>query len=130
LINSNQYDCESQNGKVYDLLTHPRIVACVRDMLGEDVVGWGAHYFCKLPHNGKTVSWRQDAIYRPLMPSKTVTVWLAIDESIPGMRTYGLSLAPTGSVLYHINRARARSATSLTTPPSTPKAGVARSMSS
>ena len=34
----------------YDLLTHPRIVAYVKDLLGEDVVAWGAHYFCKMPH--------------------------------------------------------------------------------
>ena len=28
-------------GKVYDLLTHPKIVSCVKDLIGEDVVGWG-----------------------------------------------------------------------------------------
>jgi hypothetical protein len=70
-------------GKVYDLLTHPRIVACVRDLLGENVIGWGSHYFCKLPHDGKKVAWHQDAIYWPLTPSKTVTVWLAIDNADP-----------------------------------------------
>jgi non-heme Fe2+,alpha-ketoglutarate-dependent halogenase len=68
-------------GPVYDLLTHPRIVAVVRDLLGENVVAWGSHYFCKLPHDGKTVPWHQDASYWPLSPSKTVTVWLAIDDA-------------------------------------------------
>jgi ectoine hydroxylase-related dioxygenase (phytanoyl-CoA dioxygenase family) len=68
-------------GKIYDLLTHPRIVACVRDLLGENVVGWGSHFFCKMPHDGKRVSWHQDASYWPLTPSKTVTVWLAIDDA-------------------------------------------------
>ena len=29
-------------GFVYDLLTEPRIVACVKDILGPDVIGWGA----------------------------------------------------------------------------------------
>jgi non-heme Fe2+,alpha-ketoglutarate-dependent halogenase len=70
-------------GKVFDLLTHPRIVACVKDVLGENVIGWGSHYFCKLPRDGKTVAWHQDAIYWPLTPSKTVTVWLAIDDADP-----------------------------------------------
>src|SRR5215471_6877162 len=69
---------------VYDLLTHPRIVARVKDLLGEDVIGWGSHYFCKLPHDGKVVTWHQDAIYWPLTPSKTVTVWLAIDDADTG----------------------------------------------
>ncbi len=68
-------------GKVYDLLTHPKIVACVKDLLGEDIIGWGAHYFCKMPHDSKTVGWHQDAGYWPLSPSKTVTVWLAIDDA-------------------------------------------------
>ena len=82
----------------YDLLTDPRIVACVRDILGDDVVGWGCHYFCKLPHDGKRVDWHQDATYWPLTPSKTVTVWLAIDDAdarnacmrfVPGSHQHG-----------------------------------------
>ena len=68
-------------GDAYDLLTDPRIVACVRDLIGEDVVGWGCHYFCKMPRDGKRVAWHQDATYWPLTPSKTVTVWLAIDDA-------------------------------------------------
>lgn len=70
-----------KHGRVYDLLAHPRIVACVKDLLDEDVVGWGSHYFCKMPHDGKAVTWHQDASYWPLTPSKTVTVWLAIDDA-------------------------------------------------
>src|SRR5439155_7616126 len=68
-------------GPVHDLLTNPRIVAYVRDLLGDNVVGWGSHYFCKMPHDGKHVAWHQDASYWPLTPSKTVTVWLAIDDA-------------------------------------------------
>jgi ectoine hydroxylase-related dioxygenase (phytanoyl-CoA dioxygenase family) len=68
-------------GRVYDLLTEPRIVACVKDLLGEDVIAWGSHFFCKLPHDGKAVAWHQDASYWPLSPSKAVTVWLAIDDA-------------------------------------------------
>lgn len=85
-------------GRIYDLLRHPRIVACVRDILGDDVVGWGSHYFCKLPGDGKVVHWHQDASYWPLTPSKTATVWLAIDDAdvenacmrfLPGSHHYG-----------------------------------------
>lgn len=68
-------------GDAYDLLTHRRVVAYVRDLIGEDVVGWGCHYFCKMPHDGKRVAWHQDATYWPLTPAKTVTVWLAIDDA-------------------------------------------------
>ncbi len=68
-------------GRVYDLLTEPRIVAAVKDILGENVVGWGSHFFCKMPHDGKSVAWHQDASYWPLTPTKAVTVWLAIDDA-------------------------------------------------
>jgi chlorinating enzyme len=46
-------------GRVYDLLTHPRIVARVKDLLGENVIAWGSHYFCKMPGDGKRVSWHR-----------------------------------------------------------------------
>jgi non-heme Fe2+,alpha-ketoglutarate-dependent halogenase len=68
-------------GRVYDLLTDSRIVARVSDLLGPDVVAWGSHFFCKMPGDGKRVAWHQDASYWPLTPSKTVTVWLAIDDA-------------------------------------------------
>jgi non-haem Fe2+, alpha-ketoglutarate-dependent halogenase len=68
-------------GRVYDILTNPRIVACVRDLLGEDVIAWGSHFFCKMPGDGKRVSWHQDSSYWPLTPSKAVTAWLAIDDA-------------------------------------------------
>ncbi len=68
-------------GYVYDLLTDARIVDCVADLLGPNVIGWGSHFFCKMPRDGKLVAWHQDASYWPLTPSKTVTVWLAIDDA-------------------------------------------------
>lgn len=68
-------------GPVYDMLTHPPIVAIVKDILGEDVIGWGSHFFCKMPGDGKAVAWHQDASYWPLTPSKALTVWLAIDKA-------------------------------------------------
>lgn len=70
-----------KHGRVFDLLTHPRIVACVKDLLGPEVVGWGSHFFCKMPGDGKRVAWHQDASYWPLTPSKAVTCWLAIDDA-------------------------------------------------
>ena len=85
-------------GGVYDLLTDSRIVAYVKDLLGENLVAWGSHFFCKMPGDGKRVSWHQDSSYWPLTPSKAVTVWLAIDDAsienacmryIPGSHRYG-----------------------------------------
>ena len=87
-----------RHGRVYDVLCNPRIIAIVRDLLGDDVVGWGSHFFCKMPGDGKVVHWHQDASYWPLTPTRAVTVWLAIDDAdvenacmryIPGSHHYG-----------------------------------------
>jgi non-haem Fe2+, alpha-ketoglutarate-dependent halogenase len=100
-------------GRVYDILTEPRIVSRIKDLLGADVIGWGSHFFCKMPGDGKRVSWHQDSSYWPLTPSMAVTAWLAIDDAtvenacmryIPGSHhlghlTYSLSENDEGNVL-------------------------------
>ena len=68
-------------GRVYDILTYPGIVSRIQDLLGEDVIAWGSHFFCKMPGDGKRVSWHQDSSYWPLTPSMAVTAWLAIDDA-------------------------------------------------
>ncbi|MBX3451798.1 MAG: phytanoyl-CoA dioxygenase family protein [Planctomycetaceae bacterium] len=68
-------------GRVWDILCEQRIVAAVNDLIGPNVIGWGSHFFCKMPHDGKKVAWHQDASYWPLTPSRAVTVWLAIDDA-------------------------------------------------
>ena len=69
--------------RIYELVRHRAIVGPVSDLLGDDVVCWGSHFFCKMPRDGKRVPWHQDSTYWPLSPSKTVTVWLAIDDADP-----------------------------------------------
>ena len=69
------------HGTVWDILTHPPIVAIARDILGPDVIGWGSHFFCKMPGDGKAVAWHQDASYWPMTPSRTATIWLAVDKA-------------------------------------------------
>ena len=69
--------------RIYQLVQHPKIVDAVSDLLGPNLVCWGSHFFCKMPHDGKRVPWHQDSTYWPLSPTKTVTVWLAIDDADP-----------------------------------------------
>lgn len=102
-----------KHARVWEMLTNERIVGYVRDLLGPNVVGWGSHFFCKLPGDGKSVDWHQDCSYWPLTPTKAVTVWLAIDnadqgngcmEVYAGSHTHGLidfeaSEAESGNVL-------------------------------
>jgi ectoine hydroxylase-related dioxygenase (phytanoyl-CoA dioxygenase family) len=106
----NSYSISSAHlkyGPVHDILTNDRIIDYVADLLGDDVIGWGSHFFCKMPRDGKSVAWHQDASYWPLSPSKAVTVWLAIDDAdqenacmkfIAGSHHHGhMTYRPSGS---------------------------------
>ncbi len=89
-----------RHGRVWDLLTNPKIVAIVEDLIGPSVIGWGSHFFCKMPGDGKTVAWHQDSSYWPLTPSKAVTVWLAIDDADRG--NAAMRFLPGTHVLGHL----------------------------
>ncbi len=66
---------------VWDIVTNPLILDYVEDILGSNIVAWGTQYFCKMPGDGKVVSWHQDASYWPFTPARTVTLWLAVDDA-------------------------------------------------
>ena len=66
---------------VWDIVTQPKLLDYVQDLLGETIIIRHSHFFAKLPGDGKRVSWHQDASYWPLSPSKVVSAWLAIDDA-------------------------------------------------
>jgi len=83
---------------LYDLMRTPAIVGRVADLVGPDVVGWGSQVFCRVRGNRMAVPLHQDAIYYPFTPSRTVSVWIALDdvdagngalEFVPGSHTLG-----------------------------------------
>ncbi|MEO0701039.1 MAG: phytanoyl-CoA dioxygenase family protein [Pseudomonadota bacterium] len=69
---------------IWDLCTHPRILDHVEGIIGPNVVCWASHFFCKMPGDPKAVPWHQDAAFWALSPARTVTVWLAIDDTDAG----------------------------------------------
>ncbi|MCP4508164.1 MAG: hypothetical protein GY826_17475, partial [Fuerstiella sp.] len=38
-----------RHGPVYDMLTYSVLVDCVADLLGDDVIAWGSHFFGQFP---------------------------------------------------------------------------------
>ena len=70
--------------RIWDIVTEPRIIDVVADLLGDSVILRHSHLFAKLPGDPKRVSWHQDASYWPLTPSRVVSAWLAIDDSDVG----------------------------------------------
>jgi Phytanoyl-CoA dioxygenase (PhyH) len=64
------------------LAKNPDIVELVSDAIGNDVILWGAHVFCKPAGDGFETPWHQDGHYWPIRPLATCTVWVALEESI------------------------------------------------
>ena len=66
-----------------DFCQFPEILDLVEQIIGPDIVLWGSMLFCKPAGVGRSVPWHQDGQYWPLDPLATVTVRLAIEDSIP-----------------------------------------------
>ncbi len=67
-----------------DLALDPQIVELVSGVLGDDIVLWGCHVFCKPPGDGYETPWHQDGHYWPIRPLATCTVWVALEASDRG----------------------------------------------
>ena len=66
---------------LWDIATDPRILDCVEDIVGPNILCWATAILSKKPHDPKAVPWHQDASFWSLSPARTVTVWLAIDDA-------------------------------------------------
>ncbi len=67
------------------LCLHPRVVDCVRAVLGDELILIMSHLIVKPPFDGRRVAWHQD---RPTWPTidgdDVATVWLALDDADAG----------------------------------------------
>jgi ectoine hydroxylase-related dioxygenase (phytanoyl-CoA dioxygenase family) len=64
-----------------DLARDPEIVELVSGVLGDDVILWGCHVFCKPAAEGYETPWHQDGHYWPIRPLANCTVWVALEPS-------------------------------------------------
>ena len=57
----------------------------VEPLLGSDLALFSSHFICKPKGDGKRVPWHEDSSYwrDMLSPMEVVTIWLAIDPSLP-----------------------------------------------
>ena len=63
------------------LARDPEIVELVSDVVGDDVILWGCHVFCKPAGQGYETPWHQDGHYWPIRPLATCTAWVALEPS-------------------------------------------------
>jgi hypothetical protein len=64
-----------------DLARDPQIVELVSGVIGDDILLWGCHVFCKPAGEGFETPWHQDGHYWPIRPLATCTVWVALEPS-------------------------------------------------
>jgi ectoine hydroxylase-related dioxygenase (phytanoyl-CoA dioxygenase family) len=60
----------------------PKILDIVAQLIGDDVILWGCHIFCKPAHEGLETPFHQDGHYWPIRPLATCSVWVALDASV------------------------------------------------
>ena len=64
-----------------ELARDPEIVELVSGVLGENLLLWGCHVFCKPAAEGYETPWHQDGHYWPIRPLANCTVWVALEPS-------------------------------------------------
>jgi len=68
---------------VYQIVSHPSVLAAVEGVLGPDLLVWESAWFFKFPKDKAFVSWHQDGTYWGIHPPNVVTAWVALSESKP-----------------------------------------------
>lgn len=74
-----------EDTKLFEWLFDDAVLDIVEGLIGPDIALWSSHFIAKPPGVGKRVPWHEDSAYwgQVLDPMEVVTVWLAIDRSMP-----------------------------------------------
>ena len=65
------------------LISDVRLLDIAEQFIGANIALFASHYICKPPGDGLPVLWHQDGSYWPLAPMNVVSLWLAVDDSLP-----------------------------------------------
>ncbi len=65
------------------LVSDPRLLDIAEQFIGADIALFGSQYIAKPPRDGQAVLWHQDGSYWPLEPKIAISLWLALDDSLP-----------------------------------------------
>jgi ectoine hydroxylase-related dioxygenase (phytanoyl-CoA dioxygenase family) len=65
------------------LVSDDRLLDIAEQFIGPNIALFASHYISKPAFDGRPVLWHQDGGYWPLQPMNVVTLWLAVDDSMP-----------------------------------------------
>jgi hypothetical protein len=63
------------------LVGNPRLLDAVEDLIGPDILCWGASFFTKKANDPRFISWHTDSFYYAFDPAETLTAWFSFNES-------------------------------------------------
>ena len=66
-----------------DLVRHPKLLDAAEDLIGPDIMCWGASFFAKKPHDPRYVSWHTDSFFYGYEPKETIAAWFSFNDSTP-----------------------------------------------
>jgi len=66
---------------IVELARNPKILDAVESIIGPNILLFGASMFSKKAHDGRFVSWHQDAAYYGLDPQEEVTCWVGLTDA-------------------------------------------------
>lgn len=66
---------------VDDLMRNEKVLDCVEDLIGPDILCWNSWFWIKEASTSSYVSWHQDSQYWGLDTDKLVTAWLALSAA-------------------------------------------------
>ena len=64
-----------------ELVGHPRLLDAVEDLIGPDILCWGASFFTKKANDGRFISWHTDSFFYAFDPAETLTAWFSFNDS-------------------------------------------------
>jgi phytanoyl-CoA hydroxylase len=67
----------------YQLISDKALLDIAELFVGPNIALFATGYISKPPYDGRPVFWHQDGSYWPLEPMNVVTLWVAVDRSLP-----------------------------------------------
>ena len=64
-----------------DVVRNERLLDAVEDIIGPNILCWGASFFSKKAKDARFISWHNDAFFYPYDPQETLSAWISFNRA-------------------------------------------------
>ena len=64
-----------------DVVRNESLLDAVEDIIGPNILCWGASFFAKKAHDPRYISWHTDSFYYGFEPPETLSAWVSFNDS-------------------------------------------------